>query len=56
MNKIKNIFCTIISLIILTFFVDTAQAEDCYGSYTIDNIDTSGDIAAVAGCTSVKDT
>jgi hypothetical protein len=52
--KIKQqIFAVIISLIILTFFVTTSWADICVGYYTIDDIDTSGDIAVLSGCTEI---
>jgi hypothetical protein len=53
MKKTKQILATIISLIMLTFFVGSAQAQVCTGSYHIDDINTSGDIAYLSGCTEI---
>jgi hypothetical protein len=54
MKKTQQILATIISLIILTFFVGIAQAQICEGEYfIIDDNDTSGDIAALSGCTEI---
>ena len=53
MKKINHIIATIISIIIFTFFVSTSWADVCVGVYTINDSDTSGDIAALSGCTSI---
>ena len=53
MKKTQQILAIIISLIILTFFVSTAQALVCNGYYRIDDLDTSDDIAALSGCTEI---
>ena len=47
MKKTQQILATIISLIILNFFGNIAQAEVCTGNYFIDDNDTSGDIVAL---------
>ena len=38
----------------LIFFTGTSWAQVCTGDYTIDNIDTSGDIAVLSGCTEIN--
>ncbi len=53
MKKTQQILATIISLIILTFFVGTSQADVCVEDYNIDAIDTGGDIIALSGCTEI---
>jgi hypothetical protein len=53
MKKPQQILVTIISLIILTFFVSTSWAYVCVGNYTIDAIDTSSDIADLSDCTEI---
>jgi hypothetical protein len=53
MNKTQKILVAIISLIILTFFVGTAQAQVCEGDYIIDGIDTNDDIETLSGCTEI---
>lgn len=53
MKKTQQILATIIILII-TFFVGTAKAQICTGDYIIDENNTSGDIAAVSGCTEIS--
>jgi hypothetical protein len=53
MKKSQQILATIISLIILSFFAGTAWAAFCVGDYTIDGIDTSGDIVALSACTEI---
>ena len=53
MKKTQQILATIISLTILSFFVGTSWADVCERYYTIDDNDTSGDIAALSGCTSI---
>ncbi len=52
----KKTLISIFSFIILTFFAGSSQAVDYPGDYTIDNIDTSGDIAGLAGYTGVDGT
>jgi hypothetical protein len=56
MKKPQKILTTIISLIMLTLFVGSAQAQVCTGSYVIDDIDTNGDITALSGCTEITGT
>jgi hypothetical protein len=51
MKKTQQILVILISLILLTFLCGTVQAQVCEGNYTIDDIDTSDDIAALSGCT-----
>jgi len=41
MTKTQHLLVTIISLILLTFFVGSSQAQVCEGDYRIDNVDTS---------------
>ena len=53
MKKTQLILTTIISLIILTFFAENALAVGYPGDYLIDNVDTSGDIAALSGYTGI---
>ena len=53
MKKTKKTLITIISLIILTFFIAPVQAAVCTGDYTIDLNNSSGDIAALSGCTEI---
>ena len=53
MKKTKQTLAAIISLIILTFFAGSALADVCLGNYTIDDIDTAGDIALISGCTEI---
>ncbi len=53
MKKTQQILATIISLIILSVFAGTSWADVCVGDYTIDDTDTSGDIAALSSCTEV---
>jgi hypothetical protein len=53
MKKTRQILAIIISLIIITSFVGSAQAQVCTGDYVIDDIDTSGDIAVLSGCTEI---
>ena len=53
MKKKQKILATIISLVVITFFVCPVQAEVCEGYYVIDDVDTSGDIAALSGCTEI---
>jgi hypothetical protein len=53
MKKTQQILVTIISLIILTFFVGTSWADVCAGDYIVDDNETSGDIAVLSGCTEV---
>jgi hypothetical protein len=48
MKRTKQILATIVSLIILTFFGSTAQAEDYPGNYIIDQTNTSDDIAGLS--------
>ncbi len=50
MKKTQQMLATLISLIILTFFVETSWADVCVGDYYISNID---DIAALSGCTEI---
>ena len=50
MKKTQQILATIISLIILTFFVRTSWADVCVGDYPIYN---STDIADLSGCTEI---
>ena len=53
MKKTKQTLATIISIIILTFFAGPAWAGVCTGDYYIDDINTSGDIAALSDCTEI---
>ncbi len=53
MKRTKQILATIISLIILNFFVDSAHAQVWEGDYTITD---SADIAALSGYTEVTGT
>jgi hypothetical protein len=55
MKKTQQLLATIVTLIILTFCVGSAQAQVCEGDYTIDEIDTAGDIAGLAGCTEITE-
>ena len=48
MKRTKQILATIISLIILNFFVDSVQAQVWEDDYTINDSD---DIAVLSGCT-----
>ena len=50
MKKTQQMLATIISLIILTFFVGTSWAGVCVGHYSISGGD---DIAALSGCTEI---
>ena len=50
MQKTLRILTTITSLIILTFFIGTAQAQVCTGDYIIES---GVDIAVLSGCTEV---
>ena len=51
MKKKHQLLATIIILIISFFSI--AQAEVCDGDYFIDDIDSSGDIAVLSGCTEI---
>jgi hypothetical protein len=52
---IKKTLISIVSFIIfLTFFVGTAQAQVCLGSYVIDGANASYDISLLSGCTGVS--
>ena len=53
MKNIQQTLITISSLIIITFFISPVQAEVCVGDYTIDLTNSSGDIAALSGCTEI---
>jgi hypothetical protein len=53
MKKTQQILTTIVTLILLTFFAASVRAQVCTGSYTIDDIDTSEDIAAISSCTEI---
>ena len=53
MKKTQQTLTTIIVFIILTFFAGPTWARVCTGDYIIDNINTSGDIAALSGCTEI---
>jgi hypothetical protein len=53
--KIKRLFFAVIaSLILLTFFAGNVRANVCDGNYIIDDVDSSGDIAALSGCTAIR--
>ena len=54
MKKSQQTLILFFSIIILTFFVSHAYAQVCTASYFIDGIDTSGDIAALSGCTEIS--
>jgi hypothetical protein len=49
----KKTLIFILSLILILTFTGSVQAQVCTGDYTIDDIDTSGDIAVLSGCTVV---
>jgi hypothetical protein len=53
MKKSQQTLILFFSIIILTFFAGHAYAQVCTASYFIDGIDTSGDIAALSGCTEI---
>ena len=53
MKKTQQIFVVITSLVALTFFVGNVHAQVCTGDYTIDEVDTAGDIASLSGCTEI---
>jgi hypothetical protein len=52
MKKTQQILPIIISFTILTFYVGTSYAEECF-SKIIDDSFTSSDIAALSGCTEI---
>ena len=53
MKKLKQTLITISSIIILSFYISPVQAEVCGGDYIVDLNNSSGDIAALSGCTEI---
>ncbi len=54
MKKTHQTIISIFSFIIILALAGSVSAQVCTGDYTIDNINTSGDIAALSGCTSIE--
>ena len=53
MKKTKKTLVTIISLIILAFFIGPVQADVCTEDYVIDYLSNASDFDALSGCTEI---